>query len=118
MVLAGAVPADQPVTDTSHLDSRNAIPMVAQASADSGVHSSRHNERARTIAAVICVILIALCFLGGGASRGDVLSLLYLRPAAVLAIAALLVLPIDRDWRTYRSLLVMLAAFAAIVALQ
>src|SRR5688572_22475659 len=76
------------------------------------------NTRFFTIPVGVFIAFFALSFLGGGASRGDVLSLLYLRPAAILAIAALLILPIDRDWRTYRSLLLMLGAFAALLVLQ
>lgn len=76
------------------------------------------NVRSPALSSGIFIGFIVLCFLGGGASRGDVLSLVYLRPAAVLAIAALLVLPVERDWRTYRSLIVMLAAFAVLIAIQ
>lgn len=79
------------------------------------IHS---NTRFFTVPVGIFIAFLALCFLGGGASRGDVLSLLYLRPAAIIVIAALLILPIERDWRPYRSLLLMLAAFAGLVALQ
>ena len=92
--------------------------MVGPAAADLGGRPVRSNPRVALAAWVIFLVFLALCFLGGGASRGDVLSLLYLRPAAILTIAALLLLPVDRDWRTYRSLLLMLAAFAALIVIQ
>jgi hypothetical protein len=76
------------------------------------------NVRSPALASGIFIAFIVLCFLGGGASRGDVLSLVYLRPAAVLTIAALLLIPVERDWRTYRSLSLMLAAFAVLIAAQ
>jgi O-antigen ligase len=78
----------------------------------------RFNARAPAIAGGIFIGFLALCFLGGGASRGDVLSLVYLRPAAVLAIAAFLLLPLERDWQTYRVPVALLGAFAALIAFQ
>lgn len=67
---------------------------------------------------IIVLSLLALCLLGGGASRQDVLSLLYLEPAAILCIAALLLLPGERDFRTFRVPLLLLGALAALTAAQ
>jgi O-antigen ligase len=78
----------------------------------------RSDRRTAIVGWATFLVFLALCFLGGGASRGDVLSLLYLRPAAILVIAAFLLLPVDRDWRTYRGLLLMLAAFAGLMVIQ
>jgi O-antigen ligase len=78
----------------------------------------RFSVRAPALASGVFIGFLALCFLGGGASRGDVLSLVYLRPAAVLTIAAFLLLPQDRDWRTHRGLIAMLGAFTALIAFQ
>ena len=75
-------------------------------------------SRERAIALAIFIGFLVLCWLGGGASRGDVMSLLYLRPAAVATIAALLLLPLHRDWRSYRSLLMLLGGLAALMVLQ
>jgi len=66
----------------------------------------------------ILVALIVACFLGGGASRLDVLSLIYLQPFAVICLAALLIVPGPIEWRTVLAPLLMLAALAAIIASQ
>ena len=47
----------------------------------------------------VLLLLLGLCLLGGGASRADVASLIYSRPAAILCIAALLLLPGARTMR-------------------
>lgn len=67
----------------------------------------------------IVIALLALCALGGGSSRADALGLLYLRPAAVLAIVALLWDPVPAGrLRAIRVPLLLLAAFAAIMLVQ
>lgn len=66
----------------------------------------------------IFVGFLAVCFLGGGSARGDVLSLLYVRPMAVLCIVALMVLPGRTDWRAMRFPLLLLAALALTMAVQ
>lgn len=66
----------------------------------------------------IFVGFLVLCFLGGGSARGDVMSLLYVRPAAVLCIVALLVLPGRVEWRIIRIPLLLLAALALVMTMQ
>jgi O-antigen ligase len=56
--------------------------------------------------------MLFLVFLGGGASRADVLSLIYLRPAAVLSIVALLLIPGPFDLARVRVPLLLLAGLA------
>lgn len=70
------------------------------------------------IAFAILVGFLILCALGGGASRPDVLSLLYLRPAAVLCLAALLLLPGEWRLRRFRMPLILLGALALVIAVQ
>lgn len=67
---------------------------------------------------VVLIAFLLLCALGGGSSRGDVLSLLYLRPAAVIAITALTVLPGQWDFNAVRVPLLILAALGVLIALQ
>lgn len=66
----------------------------------------------------ITLVFLVLCALGGGASRADVASLLYLNPGALLCLAALLVLPIPRDFHPVRIPLILLAAFALLMLIQ
>ena len=66
---------------------------------------------------ILCAFLL-LCALGGGSSRAATLSLLYLRPAAVLCIAAAALVPGPWDFARYRAPLLILAALAAAIALQ
>lgn len=73
------------------------------------------SEKARLI---IVLTFLVLCALGGGASRDDVLSLLYLRPAAILSIAALFLLPGRLDFASVRIPLLLLAGLAGVILLQ
>ena len=66
----------------------------------------------------VFLVLLVLCMLGGGASRADVASLVYLRPAAILCVALLLILPGRKDFTLVRVPLILLGAFAALMALQ
>jgi O-antigen ligase len=66
----------------------------------------------------ILIAFLVACLLGGGASRPDVASLLYLRPVAILCVAAMLLIPGQRDFRTYRIPLFLLAALALLMLLQ
>lgn len=66
---------------------------------------------------ILCAFL-ALCALGGGSSKAATLSLLYLRPAAVLCLGAIAIVGAARDLRRYRAPLLLLAAFAATMAVQ
>lgn len=72
-------------------------------------------ERTRFL--VLAGFLI-LCAFGGGAARADVMSLLYLRPAAVICIVAILLLPGPVDWRLVRAPLALLLALALVMLAQ
>lgn len=67
---------------------------------------------------IVLVTFLVLCGLGGGASRSDVASLLYLYPAAILCLAVLLLLPVPRDFRTLRVPLMLLGALALLMLIQ
>jgi O-antigen ligase len=64
------------------------------------------------------VTFILLCFAGGGGSRDDIMSLLYLRPAAVACGAAFLLLPGRIDLDPVRVPLALCLGFAVIMAIQ
>lgn len=66
----------------------------------------------------IVVVFLFACLLGGGSGRPDVQSLLYLRPLAVICLAALLLTPGTWDFSRYRTLFALLALFAATMAIQ
>ncbi len=61
---------------------------------------------------------LLLCLLGGGAARADVESLLYLRPAAIVCLVALLLSPGEWEFRRFRTLFILLALFAATMLVQ
>jgi O-antigen ligase/tetratricopeptide (TPR) repeat protein len=61
---------------------------------------------------------LALCALGGGASRPDVLSLLYLRPAAIICLLVLILTPGRFEFRRFRFLFLLLGLFAVTIAVQ
>ena len=90
---------------------------MAQAStaAAGGAWSRTTVERLRFT--LVCALLF-VCVIGGGASRWDVASLLYLRPAAVLCLAGLALAPGPWDFRAVRVPLLLLAIFAVIMLLQ
>jgi len=67
---------------------------------------------------LIVATLFVLCALGGGSSRVDSLSLLYLRPAAALALVAILFTARYSDFRKIRTPLALLGAVAGWIALQ
>ena len=77
-----------------------------------------YGTRSEQIRYIALLSFLFLCLLGGGASRVDVASLLYLRPAAVLCIVAILITPGAIEFRRYRPLFAMLFALAAIIAAQ
>jgi O-Antigen ligase len=66
----------------------------------------------------IVLALLLVVALGGGASRGDVMSLLYVRPAAVLAVAALLLVPGRWDLGGIRTPILLLGGLALIMLIQ
>jgi len=70
----------------------------------------------------VLALLLVLVALGGGSAFADTLSLLYVRPAAVAAFAAFLLIPprpgITPGWNGLRAPLWMLVALAAIIAAQ
>ena len=73
---------------------------------------------AERIRFAIFVLVLTLCIIGGGSSRTDTLSLLYLRPALILFLAAFLLLPGSLDLRTVRWPLILLGAFCGTMLLQ
>lgn len=66
----------------------------------------------------ILIAYILLCLFTGGSSRADASLLLVQRPATILCLAALLLVPIKRDVHDIRKPAIMLAAFAATIAIQ
>jgi O-antigen ligase len=63
--------------------------------------------------------VLAVCALGGGSSRADVWSLLYLRPVVIGAIVTMLVVRAGQfEWAAIRIPLVLLAAMAIVITLQ
>lgn len=67
---------------------------------------------------MIFVGFVLICFLGGGGSRPDIQSLLYLRPAAILCLTAIVLLPAPIEWRAIRVPLALLGLFALLMAAQ
>ena len=61
---------------------------------------------------------LLVCLLGGGASRADVWSLLYVRPAAILCLLVLLLSPGEWEFRRFRIPLLLLGLFALTMAIQ
>jgi O-antigen ligase len=66
---------------------------------------------------ILCIFLV-LCALGGGASRPDTLSLLYVRPAAVIVIACLILSPGHWHFDGLKPAFIILAALAGLMLLQ
>jgi len=80
-----------------------------------GVQAIPKWERVRL--AILCSLLLA-CVLGGGASRADTLSLLFLRPWAIVCAVALLLLPQWPGLGKARTPLMFVVALAALMAVQ
>lgn len=78
--------------------------------------SQGHLQRSAKLSFGILLALLALCVLGGGSSKSNVLSLLYVRPAAVLALAFFVWQKVD--WRLIQPAGLLLAALALLYALQ
>ena len=66
----------------------------------------------------IVIGFLALCALCGGASRSEEMALVVLRPASIVAAAALLLVPGRFDFTALRIPLILLCGFAASIALQ
>jgi O-antigen ligase len=66
----------------------------------------------------IFLALVLSCFAGGGGAREDLMSLLYVRPAAVICAALILLTPGRIDWRSVRVPLLLCLAFAALMGIQ
>src|SRR5688500_6803055 len=64
------------------------------------------------------LVLLTGCFLFGGASRTDVLSLVVLQPLAVACAAVFLCTPGPIHWASVRVPLLLIGALAAIMAMQ
>jgi hypothetical protein len=80
--------------------------------------SALSGTRSEQIRFITLLVLFVLCLLGGGGSRPDIVSLLYLRPAAVVCAAILLLTPGPPIRPEYRPLFYLLAALAAVIAIQ
>ena len=74
---------------------------------------SREFEQARF---AILVVLLATCFLTGGASRLDVASLILLQPFAALCAMAFVLIPGRADWRAVRIPLLLLTGLLYLAA--
>jgi hypothetical protein len=79
------------------------------------LEDSRSAGRVRFL---LFITLLVLCFLGGGGSRDDILSHLYLYPAAVMLLASILAIPGQTDFASVRAPMILLGALALIMALQ
>jgi hypothetical protein len=64
------------------------------------------------------LVFVALCLLGGGGSRGDILSLLYVRPGAILCLALILLVPGRIEFAAIRWPLILLGAWTAWLIVQ
>lgn len=64
------------------------------------------------------LVFLAACFLGGGGSRSDIHSLIYVRPVAVMCLMLLLLTPGPLDLKSIRTPLALLAAFALVAIAQ
>lgn len=83
--------------------------------AEAALSGARLTDRIRLIAQLA---LLVICLAGGGSSRADVYSLLYLRPLAALLLAAILLVTTKRELRVVRVPLILLALLAASMAIQ
>ncbi len=62
--------------------------------------------------------LILVCFFAGGGARDDIASLIVLRPAAIVLVTIMLVLPAPVDWKPVRIPLLISLLFCALMAAQ
>lgn len=75
-------------------------------------------SRAERLRFYVLLTFLVLCALGGGASRPDVLSLLYLRPAAILSLVALVLSPGGFEFGRFRTLFGLFGLLALSIAVQ
>lgn len=67
---------------------------------------------------VVLLILLAACALGGGSAFADTMSLLYVRPMAVVATVIFLLTPARFEWQMVRIPVLLLAALALLMMMQ
>lgn len=67
---------------------------------------------------VSMILFLLFCLVGGGASRADVASLLYVRPAAILCIAMFLIVPGRWEGRPLRIPFILLGGLALVMIVQ
>lgn len=80
--------------------------------------NNAQRTRDRLFLGAVAAIVVA-CLLGGGSSRPDVLSLLYLRPVIIVAIGAMLYLRgSEIEWRAVHTPLVLLGLMALLMGIQ
>jgi O-antigen ligase len=75
-------------------------------------------EDERAAPFLLFLALMALCFLGGGGSRGDIASLLFLRPAAVLCLFFFLFYARRGELAAVKAPLILLGLFAVLLVIQ
>jgi O-antigen ligase len=80
-------------------------------------HSQTADE-SRRIIFLSAVAFFGLCFLGGGGSRADILSLAYVRFAALTLLAICFAFSAASDWNRLRLPLILMGALAGWTALQ
>ncbi len=83
-----------------------------------GLYSPFVNTSFEAIRFYTLLAFLFICVMGGGASRVDVLSLLYLRPAAIICLLVLVATPGRWDFRRYRMLFLMFGLLAATMLVQ
>lgn len=76
------------------------------------------NAPSRRLRFAVVSALVVLCVLFGGSSRADNVSMLVLRPLAVLVAIGALLFPGHRNWQGLHAPLLLLGAFAAAIAVQ
>ena len=81
-------------------------------------HPSGRRSRLPFDRFMVAIALVVICALGGGASRTDTLSLLYVRPFAALALFATLMHPTPVTLQRVRVPLILLSAFAGWIVFQ
>ena len=76
------------------------------------------NRRFEAVRTGALMVLMAACFLFGGASRNDVASLIVLQPLAVICAAIFLLTPGEIKWASVKVPLLLLGSLSAVIAVQ
>lgn len=86
-----------------------------QPAAVTGPFGGSTAERARFW---LLIGLLALCLFGGGSNRADAISLLWMRPLLIIGIAAMLLIPGQRDFTPVKTPMILLGVLAGWMVLQ